>query len=606
MSSASAPAPRPRRENWWGCLGIAASLLGLGLCVGVALALTVFEQLPNSLDRDLLLTPGEAALYRATYPDGSLGFLSQNTVRPTSEGAAYAAVYADGGAAVQVRSLFTNWQGQGEAYAREDFYAHDGQELRWIAQHPPDGKIVFDRAIPVWSPALFRANVSAPWTSETTINGNPLRIRQWPLGDQAVTLSDGRTFTATRIEAEVWLNDQLFDRSTGWYVRNLGLVRSEEYDADGALILHLELLNSTRLADLAQRGVLPTPAGNATAFYRGNAARTGAHLDAALSSPSLAVTHRYSGAAAFTASPIFADGLVYVADQNGQLAALEADLSAPGWTFGTGGAIVAAPAIADGRLFFGASDKVLYALDAANGLYLWSVRLGDNIAASPVVANGMVFAACEDRTLYALDAQSGAQRWTFTAGDRIVSSPAFADGRLLFGADDQLVYALDAQSGRELWRAAMDSAIVTAPAVADGVAYAASTDRSVAAFDVNTGQSLWTVETRFGYLASPALGRSAVFVADQDGDVRALDRKTGEMLWEWIGEYDVSFVSSPLLLGSSLVAIDDDGILRVWDAATGEEQSQIELGSSLTASPTWNGATLFVATQDKEVLALEP
>jgi len=66
------------------------------------------------------------------------------------------------------------------------------------------------------------------------------------------------------------------------------------------------------------------------------------------------------------ASPVVANGVVYVGDQD--VYALDASSGALLWSYATGGGINTAPAVADGTLYVGSFDKRLYVfrLPAAN------------------------------------------------------------------------------------------------------------------------------------------------------------------------------------------------------------------------------------------------
>jgi outer membrane protein assembly factor BamB len=402
----------------------------------------------------------------------------------------------------------------------------------------------------------------------------------------------------------------LLSHTSSWYVAGIGLVREILTDSQGRALRRLDLLASSELPSSVAAS-LPLPdllhgAASVTAFFRENAARTGAHPDVRLDPTGLRATYRLQTGVTFIASPAFANGLLYAADQDGQLLALDAYQAVPRWRFSAGGPMVAAPAVANGILYAASGDKTLYALDAQNGMYLWSVRLKDSIAASPVVANGLVYVGGEDRTLYALDALTGQTRWTFTAGDRLVGSAAVAGGRVVFGSDDALVYALDAATGKLLWRYAMDAAVEATPLIdAAGVVYAASNGTQMAAIDGATGAQIWSTTTRFGYLASPALGAGLIYDGDVGGTFRAYNVRTGAIVWEARGANPQEFVSSPLVLGQQVLAADNAGALFVWDAATGRVQQHMALGSAVTSSPTWTGDAVVLADNQGELLALQ-
>jgi outer membrane protein assembly factor BamB len=599
--SASSP---PKRDTWGGSLAILASLLGLSVCVCLATGLTAFNRLPGQLDRYLPLTPGTASLYRATYQDDSQGFASANVV-PASD-AAIVRARLSGREAVEVRLTYTNWQGGGASHTRTDYYGRSGDELVLLAQKE-DGKTTeLDPPIRVWAPNFLSQAIDG----ETTIGNSTVTYRLQVEGRETVTLPGGQSAKALKVSSELRYQERVIDQSTTWYAPGLGIVRETEYDGDGKLLMQTDLINSTHLAATglklpADELLPPTPP--AAAFFRENAARTGAHPDADLPADAFKIVYRLKLDHAFTASPTFAEGLLYLADQAGMVTALEPGQGAPRWQFGMGGALVAAPAVAGGIVYVGASDKTVVALEARNGLFLWRRQLRDNVATSPVVADGVLYIGGEDQTLYALDALTGEDRWTFTAGDRIVSSPAVQAGRVFFGGGDALLYALDAQTGRVLWRYAFDAPVEATPAVsADGIVYAVSTGAQLAAVRAASGKEVWSVERRFGFHAAPAVGETLVFVADQNGAVEAYDRHTGQAAWSWQGAYGDYFAGSPLLLGRRLIAVSNTGALHVLDADTGApRQPDLNLGDGVSASPTWNGDTLFITTQNKEVFGLQ-
>ena len=91
-------------------------------------------------------------------------------------------------------------------------------------------------------------------------------------------------------------------------------------------------------------------------------------------------------------SPLVAGGLVYVADWDGIVWALDARTGRTRWTFRTGGRIKGSLALAGGRVFVGDYDGRVYALDARTGRFAWRAssqpRLGGRGAfySTPAVA----------------------------------------------------------------------------------------------------------------------------------------------------------------------------------------------------------------------------
>jgi outer membrane protein assembly factor BamB len=603
------PQPRPR-EGWRGAAAIVLSLFCLAACIGLATAVSLADRLPSTLDRYQPTRPGQSSLYRVQYAGGSQGFATTNVVKPSSDALSYVATLA-AGRGIQVHNTYTDWLGTGALHSRDDYFARSGERLVEVGQLEAGLTTLFTPPIEASSPELLAATQAKPVRGSTTFNGTRVDYRAWRDPDDTYSLPGGQTRPALRLEADITLNGTLLSHSESWFVAGVGLVRSKLTDGEGRLLQSLDLLGSTELARSTPPVALPLSellagAGDQASFFREDAARTGARSDARIDPAGLRVTYRLQTGATMSASPVFAGGIFYVADTDGQLAAIDAYQAVPRWRFSAGGPIVAAPAVAGGMVYFGAADKTLYAVDAQHGMYIWSVRLRDNVASSPVVADGMVYVGGEDRTLYALDAQTGRLAWSAATGDRLVSSPAIAAGRVIIGSDDNVVYAFDAAKGHLLWRHAMDGPVEATPAISpQGVVFVASEGQQLAALDAASGQELWTATTRFGYLASPALGNGLVFAAGADGLLHAYDARSGAAAWESRAANGAGFVGSPLVLGDSVLAANSAGQLTVWDAASGAVRYKLDLGDTVVGSPTWTGQAVLLTTATGDVLTLQ-
>jgi outer membrane protein assembly factor BamB len=609
------PQPRPR-EGWRGTAAVVLSLLCLAACICLASAVSLASQFPSNLDRYQPTTAGQSSLYRVQYAGGAQGFATTNVVKPSSDALSYVATYAPG-RGIQVHNTFTNWQGAGGIHSRDDYFSRNGERMVEVAQLEGGITTLFTPPTVAWSPELLAATRAQPMRGSTTINGARVDYQAWRDPDASFNLPTGQSRPALRLEADLTFSGTLLTHSESWFVSGAGLVRLLQSDGQGRILEGLDLLASTEFPSPAGNGALPLAdllagTGNQAEFFREDAARTGARPDAQIDPAHLRVTYRLQTGVNTIASPIFANGVFYVADMDGQLAAFDAGQAMPRWQFSAGGPIVAAPAVVGGIVYFGAADKALYAVDAQRGMYLWSKFLKDNVATSPVVAGGIVYVGGEDRTLYALDATTGQMRWTYTTGDRLVSSPAIADGRVIAGSDDGVVYALDAAQGRLLWRYAMDGSVEATPAINPaGTVFVASLGQQLAALDAASGRELWTATTRFGYLASLAwgdptvAGSGRVLAASTDGEIRAYDAQTGAEDWASPPADGRSFTGSPLVLGRSVLAADTSGQLTVWDATSGVVQNSLELGSAVVSSPTWTGDAVLLTTASGDVITLQ-
>ena len=85
----------------------------------------------------------------------------------------------------------------------------------------------------------------------------------------------------------------------------------------------------------------------------------------------------------------------------------------PLWKFKTGGPLHASPVIANGILYIGSTDGKLYALDAKQWGIKWVFDAGDAIRYSATVLGNRVYFSARNNKVYALDAKTGEKLWEF-------------------------------------------------------------------------------------------------------------------------------------------------------------------------------------------------
>jgi eukaryotic-like serine/threonine-protein kinase len=369
----------------------------------------------------------------------------------------------------------------------------------------------------------------------------------------------------------------------------------------------------------------------AQATFRGDAAHTGVQAgEAPRAQPS--IRWAFPTGERIVSSPAWADGVVYVGSDDGNLYAVDAATGRQRWMHRTRGPVSGSPAVAGGRVYVTSYDGRLHALDAKTGDLLWKFATEgerrfeakglhgmqprhqtfadpfDVYLSSPVVAEGLVAFGSGDGRIYAVDAASGSMRWSFQTGDVVHASPAYADGRLVVGSWDGRLYALDMQTGRELWRAqtgldplmANQQGFQSSPAIVDGSVYTGCRDANLYAFDLATGREKWRFPTGMSWvISSPAVDAGRVYFATSDSSrVHALDAATGRPVWQQ--KASAYMFASPSLAGSVLLQGVLNGSLQARDRATGEllwdfqtEASRTNAGWALTSERRFNAAMLY-------------
>ncbi len=162
------------------------------------------------------------------------------------------------------------------------------------------------------------------------------------------------------------------------------------------------------------------------------------------------------------ATPLVADGVVYVASLGGKLYAFDFAYLATGgcqqrWKepFETDGGLISTPVLADGTILVGGIDRRLYAIEVTTGAERWSFKADDWFWTRPLVEGGIVYAGNLDGNVYALDLASGEPVWDqpFETEAPIRAAAILLGGVLVVADREGNVYGLDPASGQMRWGA---------------------------------------------------------------------------------------------------------------------------------------------------------
>jgi outer membrane protein assembly factor BamB len=278
----------------------------------------------------------------------------------------------------------------------------------------------------------------------------------------------------------------------------------------------------------------------------------------------------FSSAAAASTDPKLP--LVVVGDADGIVRAFAADTGAVRWEYETEGEISGGPTILPGpegpRVLVGSQDASLSCLDLATGKLLWKHSIADQIRCSPTVAGGSVLLAGCDGKLHMIDVERGDERSAVPIGGPTGTTPAADGKRVFFGTEGGIFFGIDVGSGAVAWKAAPAAnaqAYRSSAAVADGRAIVGTRGRAIEAFLVADGTRAWRTPMRGRVDGSPVVVRAAdgpgflAIVGDAAGRIVALGVADGKTLWEF--DAGSGFAGSPAVASGRLVLASDDGTL---------------------------------------------
>ena len=393
------------------------------------------------------------------------------------------------------------------------------------------------------------------------------------------------------------------------------------------------------LADVAVTLPVPTANGEWTQ-PGGNAAKSMGHL-ALSAAPQRVWSAEIEGTerrrTRLAASPVVANGRLYVVDTRARLHALDAATGREIWqvivgdekdvrggmNFWTGemsgnsGVVFGGGVSIEGdRLFATNGIGDVVALNAADGSTIWKVRPGGPLRGAPTLSNGNVYVVTQDNQLFALSQQDGSVQWTESSAVEVagvfgVATPAAAQGTVVAGFSSGDLNAYRYENGRILWQDALSrtsistsvgtlSDIDAEPVIDSGRVYAIGQGGRMVALELVTGQRIWEINA--GGIATPWVAGEWVFVVTDEAQLLAIARATGRVRWsaqlprfrdEEDKEGPLSW-QGPVLAGGKLIAVSSEGHLVSVAPETGAIERTVETDSPIYLPPVVANETLYL------------
>jgi outer membrane protein assembly factor BamB len=275
------------------------------------------------------------------------------------------------------------------------------------------------------------------------------------------------------------------------------------------------------------------------------------------------LTLKWSAAADknFRGTPVYANGIVYIATNTGMLEAYNATTGTLKWKFnsGTGFNNLSAPLVdpATNTVFFGTIGyestgipSPAYALDAQTGKLKWSIILAWNDYAPPTLAGSTIYVGtargANTTQLYSINDVTGAVNWQDTVNGSIWGAVAVDTGAsklfAFVSSPASAVLSFDAATGASGWQYVVSGSLSSTPVgsgvtVANGLVYFNGKNGTVYAVNEGSGSLQWS---RFignqpigsGNVASLAVANGLVYAGSLNDTLFALSATTGSITWQ--------------------------------------------------------------------------
>lgn len=247
----------------------------------------------------------------------------------------------------------------------------------------------------------------------------------------------------------------------------------------------------------------------------------------------------------------------------------------------------ATPVIADGKVFVFGAQGMLTALDFETGERLWAVDTRERFdnpkgwfgaASSPLFVDGKVLVNVggpDEAGIVAFDASTGEVSWRATGDEASYSSPTFSDGRAFFLTRDGLV-VVRPDSGevvlRKRWRSRSRASVNAATPLVIGDVVFVSASYGTGAFAARMAGAeldvLWSSDDVLSGHYATAVHRDGVLYGyhgrqEYGPALRAVSLKTGDVHWS----EDKFRAGTLTLAGDRLLVLRESGELVVARAS---------------------------------------
>lgn len=339
------------------------------------------------------------------------------------------------------------------------------------------------------------------------------------------------------------------------------------------------------------------------------------------------------GATRLVASPIVAEGKVFVLDSEAHVRAFDAKSGKKIWTIdltpedqdsdkARGGGI----AYDNGNIFVATGFGLMHGVDASSGKVLWTANGIVPFRASPTANNGRVYAITSDNQMISFDEKSGEILWrhrgiTEAAGILAATSPAVVGSIVIAPYSSGELFALRAENGTILWSDSLTRTgnltslselndIAGRPVIDSDRVFAISHSGRFVSIDLRTGERVWTRDVPG--VQTPWLAGENIFLVTTEQEVVGMSRRDGRIRWltklmRWEDEEDKTDPvewSGPLLVSDKLILVSTTGEAVTLSALTGEVLGTTDLPGRSLIAPIVADGIVYILTDNGTLLAL--
>lgn len=293
----------------------------------------------------------------------------------------------------------------------------------------------------------------------------------------------------------------------------------------------------------------------------------------------------------------------------------------PGWVFKTASAIIASPVSANGVIYVGSTDSNFYAIDAMEGMLRWKVKTNGDIRSTACIYQDKICFMSGDGYAWCIDT-GGHIKWKFKSkgenkyelfsfADYFQSSPVYDSGIIYIGSADHFIYALQAQTGKLIWKFKTAGIVHATACIYKGAVYIGSFDGYFYALNKASGKLIWRFKSvgqqyfpKGEFNGSASAWGNTVFVGARDYNFYALD--FAKPFCHWNKSFQKGWAITTPLIDDSLLYIgtSDDRLFLCLNPLNGNTKWSFNAMYNIFGGPAVADSIIYFGTMMGHVFGL--
>jgi len=323
------------------------------------------------------------------------------------------------------------------------------------------------------------------------------------------------------------------------------------------------------------------------------------------------------GKAGIALAPVYVNGLLYAADHEGRLMAVNAENGKKVWSVKTKQPFSGGPAVGDELIIMGTIDGAIIAFDVNNGNERWSAKVSSEVLSIAGISDEVVVVRGIDGRVFGLDSETGARLWVHDHSVPLLTLRGNANilvrgATVYVGYDDGSVTALRTDDGSLIWNQSIVSPegrtelerlsdIGTNMVIVASDLIVSSYKSRVVSLAADSGRMLWFKD--ISSATGVTVDRTNLAISDKVGDVWLLDRRNGATQWK-IDQLTNRGLTRPAFYGDYIVVGDKEGYLHWINTSDGNFVARERLGKKgFVSAPLTVGTTTYVMTTKGDLAA---